>query len=245
MATTATRPSPQKTARIAGILYLVIALVSIVPHFYMPDALIVPGDAAATAQNIMASEPLFRASIGSELVILLSEIVLSVLLYVLFRPVSKSLSLIAAVSRLVMATIHGINLINHFFVLMLLRGDAYRAVFGADQLNALVQLFLDAHNYGFAIGVAFLTLHAAVLGYLIFQSGYFPRVLGGLFVIASLGYLIDSIGILLLPGYETTPAFLALPIVIAELAFPLWLLIKGVNIARWKERALSVSTQAA
>lgn len=235
----ATVNSIQKTARFAGVLYLIITIAAIVAHYYVPSNIIVPGDATATANNIMASETLFRVGgIGSELIILLSEIVLSVVLYELLKPVNKTLSLLAAVSRLAMTTIHGLNLINYFFVLLLLGGAGYSTIFGPDQLHALVMLFLDAHSYGFTIGIAFLTLHVFILGYLIFKSGYFPKILGVLFVAAAFGYLIDSFALLLSTSYETTPVFLALPIAISEIAFPLWLLIKGVNIEQWKKRAL-------
>lgn len=231
--------SIQKTARLAGFLYLIITIAAVVAHFYVPSTIIVPDNARATANNIMTNEMLFRVGgIGSELIILLSEIVLSLVLYVLFRPVNNTLSLLAAVSRLAMTTIHGINLINYFFVLLLLSGAGYLTVFNADQLHSLVMLFLDAHSHGFTIGIAFLTLHVLILGYLIFKSGYFPKILGILFLVAGLGYLIDSFAILLSTTYETTPVFLALPIAIAEIAFPLWLLIKGVNIERWEKRAL-------
>ncbi|MSP14034.1 MAG: DUF4386 domain-containing protein [Chloroflexi bacterium] len=232
--------SVQATARIAAVLYLVIAVLSGVAHGYVPSQLIVPGDAATTASNVMASEALLHmGGVGSELAILLSEIVLSVLLYILLKPVNRTLALLAAVFRLAMTTIHGINLLNYFFALQLLSGAGYLAVFRADQLQALALLFLNAHHYGFEIGIAFLTLHVFILGYLIFKSGYFPRILGILFTIAAVGYLIDSFGMLLLPNYTTTPAFIALPIVIAEIAFPLWLLIKGVNAAQWEKRALA------
>ncbi len=241
MTNRSTETSPLIYARSAGFLYLVIFIAAMVAHFYIPSTFIVPGDAAATATNIRASEPLFRlGGIGSELVILLSEIVLSVILYVLLKPVSKTLSLVAAVSRLAMTTIHGVNLLNYFFALLLLSGADYLTVFAADQLQALVMLFLDAHSYGFTIGIAFFTLHVFVLGYLILRSGYIPRILGVLFLIAAFGYLIDSSAILLLANYET-PDFLALPIIIAEIAFPLWLLIKGVSIEQWEKRALESS----
>ncbi len=113
------------------------------------------------------------------------------------------------------------------------------AVFSPDQLQALALLFLNAHHYGFEIGIAFFTLHVFALAYLIFKSGYFPRILGVLFAIAAVGYLIDSSTMLLLPNYVTTPAFIAIPIVIAEITFPLWLLIKGVNAEQWGKRALT------
>jgi hypothetical protein len=231
--------SIQKTARFAGILYLIITVAATIAHFYVPSNIIVPGDAAATANNIINNETLFRiGGVGSELIVRLSEIVLSVVLYVLLKPVNKTLSLLAAVSRLAMTTIHGLNLINYFFVLLLL-GGGYSTVFGADQLQALVMLFLDAHSYGFTIGIAFLTLHVFILGYLIFKSGYFPKILGVLFVIAAFGYLIDSFALLLSTNYTTTPVYFALPIAVSEIAFPLWLLIKGVNVEGWKKRELA------
>jgi len=111
-----------------------------------------------------------------------------------------------------MTTIHGLNLLNKLFVLLLLSGAGYLTVFEPAQLNALVMLFLDGHTYGFGIGIVFLSLHAILLGYLIYKSGYFPKILGVLFI--------------------------ALPIAIGEIAFPLWLLFKGVNAGQWEKRAL-------
>jgi len=233
--------SPRALTRLAGFLYLVITIAAIVAHVYVPAQLLVPGDAAATANNILAAGLLFRIGIGSEFVVLLSEIVLSILLYVLFKPVSKTLALVAAVFRLAMTTIHAINLLNSFFVLLLLSGADYLATFEVDQLHALVLLFLNAHHYGFTIGIVFLVPHVFVLGYLIFKSGYFPRTLGVLFMVAACGYLFDSTALLFVPSYDTTPAFIALPIAIAEIAFPLWLLIKGVNVEQWNKRALAAA----
>lgn len=230
--------SIQKTARFAGVLYLIITVAATIAHFYVPSNIIVPGDAAATANNIINNETLFRfGAIGGELIVLLSEIILSMVLYVILKPVNKTLSLLAAVSRLAMTTIHGLNLINYFFVLLLL-GGGYSTVFATDQLQALVTLFLDAHSYGFTIGIAFLTIHVFILGYLIFKSGYFPKILGILFIAAGFGYLIDSFALLLSTSYETTPGFIAAVIAISEIAFPVWLLIKGVNLEGWKKRAL-------
>jgi hypothetical protein len=230
--------SIQKVARTAGVLYLLITALSIPVHFVIPQQLIVAGDAAATASKIMTSTGLFRLGIGAELLLLLSEIVLTVLLYVLLKPVSKTLSLVAAVSRLAMTMIHGANLLTSFIVLLLISGASYLTVFAPNQLHALVMVFLDAYKYGFTIGIVFLFLHALILGYLIFKSGYFPKILGVLFVIASLGYLIDSFSHVLIANYKTGPVYLAIPIALAEIAFPLWLLIKGVNVEQWKYRSL-------
>lgn len=227
--------SIQKVARIAGVLYLLITILSIPVHFVIPSQLIVAGDAAATASKIMTSTGLFRLGIVAELFLLLSEIGLTVLLYVLLKPVSKTLSLVAAVSRLAMTMVHSANLLTSFIVLLLLSGASYLTVFAPNQLHALMMVFLDAYNYGFTIGIVFLFLHALILGYLIFKSGYFPKILGVLFMIASLGYLIDSFSHVLIANYKTGPVYLAIPIALAEIAFPLWLLIKGVNMERWKK----------
>lgn len=238
---TTTIAFPQVYARIAGVLYLVITIAAMIAHFYVPSTLIVPGDAAATVANITASEQLFRfGGIGAEMIVLLSEVALTVILYVLLRPVSRALSLFAAVSRLIMTTIHGINLLNYFFILIVLGAPAFLAAFDAGQVQALVSLFLEAHTFGFTIGIAFLTLHVFALGYLIIRSGYFPRVLGVLFLIAGLGYLFDSSALLLVAGYQT-PDLLALPIAAAEIAFPVWLLVKGVNVEVWRQRALETA----
>jgi len=234
--------SIQKTARFAGLLYLVITVAAMIAHFYVPANIIVSGDAAATAHNIMTKETLFRVGgVGSELVVLLSEIILSVVLYVIFKPVNKTLSMLAAVSRLAMTTIHGLNLLNYFFAMLLLSGAGYLAVFEAEQLNALVMVFLEAHSVGFTIGIAFLTLHVFMLGYLIFKSGYFPKVLGILFIAAAIGYLFDSFALLLFSGYETTPGIIALVIAVSEITFPLWLLIKGVNIQGWEKQTADLA----
>lgn len=231
--------SIQRTARIAAVLYLIITVAAIFAHIYLPSNIIVPGDAAATANNIISSETLFRVGgVGGELVVLLSEVILSIVLYVLLKPVNKTLSMLAAVSRLVMTTIHGLNLLNYFFAILLLSGAGYLSAFNTEQLHGLVMLFLEAHSIGFTIGIAFLTLHVFILGYLIFKSGYFPKVLGILFIAAGVGYLIDSFALLLFSGYETTPTVIAIVIAVSEVAFPLWLLIKGVNKEGWEKRSL-------
>jgi hypothetical protein len=238
MTTRTAGASPNVYARVAGILYLIIFIAAIFGPLYVRSVVIVPGDATTTANNIMASGSFFRAGILSYLIIFLSELVLSVILYVLLKPASKTLSLVMTVPRLAMTTIHGINLLNQFFALLLLSGADYLTVFETDQLHALVLLFLDAHEYGWWIGIVFFSLHVFLLGYLVYKSGYFPRILGVLLILASFIYLINALAILLLPSYEETPVFLALLKVIAELAFPLWLLFKGIDVEQWEKRAL-------
>ena len=229
--------SIQKIARAAGILILMMVVIAPFSMLYVPSTLIVPGDAATTASNIVANESLFRLAIVSDAVVFLIEIVLCALLYVLLKPVSKTLALVATFARLAMTVIQVINLLTYFFVLLLLSGAGYLTVLAPDQLPALVLLFLNAHESGVLIwGLAF-GLHLFVSGYLVYKSGYLPRIVGGLLIIAALCYFTQSFGNILFPQYKALFASIGL-LSIVEIAFPLWLLIKGVNVEAWKKRAL-------
>lgn len=235
----------KKTARIAGLLYLILIIAGIFAEGFVRSSLIVPGDATATANNIMASEGLFRMGIAGDLIMIMCDVALGLIFYILLKPVSKSLALLAAFFRLAQAATLGINLLNLFFVLQLLSGAAYLTIFGADQLHALVLLFLNGHSIGYSIGLVFFGIYLFILGYLVFKSGYFPRILGVLLIIASLSYLMDSFTSFLFPSYEAiTSQIMIAPTVIAELSLTLWLLIKGVNI-RQRDNSISLNTTQA
>jgi len=230
--------SIKRTARITGGLYLIIAVASAFAFFVAYEGLIVPGDASATANNITASEGLFRIGFVGDSVTFLVEVVLVVLLYKLLRPVSQTLSLIAASFRLAMTVLQGTNLLNKVTALLLLNGAGYATAFEPDQLHALVSLFLSAYEYGALIWGTFFGLHLLVVGYLLYRSGYFPRILGVLFALASAGYLIDSFGNLVLPQFAEVYTWIVMATIPAELAFAVWLLIKGVNAEKWEKRSL-------
>ena len=227
--------SIQKTARIAGILTLLIVVLAPFSMIYVPTTLVVPGDVALTANNIMASERLFRLGMVSDSIVFLIEIVLTVLLYVLLKPVNKTLSLAAAFSRLAMAVIQGINLLNHFIVLLLLSGADYLTIFTPDQLQALVMLFLNAHESVVLIWGLFFGLHLLIFGYLVYKSGYLPKFLGILLLIVAFCYLIQDFGNMLFPQYKALFTSIG-SLAFLEIAFPLWLLIKGVNVEEWQKR---------
>src|SRR5215204_973550 len=163
MTTRTAETSPLVYARVAGFLILIILVVGPFNLIYVPSTLIVPGDAPATADDIRASESLFRLGIVSQSVVFLTEIVLTVLLYVLLRPVSRTLSLVAAFARLAMAVIQGINLLPYFIALLLLSGAGYFTVFEPDQVDALVLLFLNAHQYGDYIWQVFFGFQVGLL----------------------------------------------------------------------------------
>jgi hypothetical protein len=227
--------SINKIARIAGVLTLLIVVFAPFSMIYVPTTLVVPGDAAVTANNIMASEGLFRLGVASDSIVFLIEIVLTVLLYVLLKPVNKTLSLIAAFSRLAMTVIQGMNLLNHFIVLLLLSGAGYLTIFAPDQLQALVMLFLNAHESVVLIWGLFFGLHLLVFGYLVYKSGYLPKFLGILLLIVAFCYLIQDFGNMLFPQYRALFTSIG-SLAFLEIIFPLWLLIKGVNVEQWQKR---------
>ena len=221
----------KKIARTAGLLYLIIIVCAGFSQGYVRSTLIVPGEAAKTAGNIIASVDLFRLGFVSDLIAFMSDLAVAIIFYILLKPVNNTLSLLAASFRLVShPAIASVNLLNHYAALLLLSGSDYLKVFEADQLYALALLFLNIHKYGYLIAGAFFGLHCLLLGYLLFKSNLFPSIFGIFMVFASLGYLTESFGIFLFPAFETLFAWIvAVPAVIAELSLCLWLLFKGVK----------------
>jgi hypothetical protein len=226
--------SINKTARIAGVLYLTVMPLGILGLLYVPSTLIVPGDAATTAGNIMASEALFRLSIVSALLVQIVNIFVVLALYRLLKPVNKNMALLMAIFILLGAPIAMLSELNKFAVLVLLSGADTLAVFTTDQLQALASLFLELHQHGVNIASIFWGLWLFPMGYLVFKSGYLPKLIGILLMIGCFGYLIDSATSFLLPNFEATVSQFTF---IGELLLPLWLLIKGVNVEEWEKRA--------
>jgi len=227
--------SIQRNARIAGILYLLLIPFSIFGMIYVPSQLLVAGNGAETASNIMASESLFRQSIISALTVQVINIFLVLALYKLLRPVNKTMAVLMVVFSLVAVPIAMLNELNHFAVLLLSTDAVNMAGFNAEQLQALIPLFLDLHEYGLSIAGIFWGLWLFPMGYLIYRSGYLPKFLGVLLMIGCFGYLVDSLAIFLLPGSQVNVATFTFW---GEILFPLWLLIKGVDVEQFEKRAL-------
>ncbi|MBU4511106.1 DUF4386 domain-containing protein [bacterium] len=225
--------SIKKTARIAGLLYLITAITGIFGE-YVRSTLIVYGDAAATASNIMASESLFRIGFISDLTMITCYFLTACVLYMLLKPVNKNIALLFVLFTLGSVSVLFINALNQFAALLLLSGAGYLTIFGADQLNALAMLFLNLHKYGYTISQIFFGLWLLPLGYLIFKSGYFPRILGILVMIACFGHLLEFFQIFLFPGYEVIAYPGLVAAMIGEFSLIFWLLIKGAKIPEMK-----------
>lgn len=228
--------SPLAYARVAGILYLIIIVFGIFAEAFVRSGLIVPDDAAATAGNILASEGLFRVGFLADSIMFLSDVALAVLLYLLLRPVNRTLALVAMFFRLTQTAVLALNLLNYYAAVLLLKGTGYAAAFEPDQLHSLASLFLDLHSHGYDLGLLLFGVHAALLGYLILKSHYLPRVLGALMIAGSATYLVGSYTRFLFPDYVSLVSPIYAVALVAEVSLALWLLMKGVNVQQWERR---------
>lgn len=191
------------------------------------------GDAAATANNVIASESLFRFGIVGNLFTFVANIFLALALYQLLKVVNKNMASLMVILFLVGVPIAMLNELTQLAILQLLGGADYLKAYPTDQLQALAYLLLRLHDQGLLIAHIFFGLWLLPMGYLVFKSGFIPKIVGVLLVIAGVGYVVQSFAAFL--GYNVN---IILFTGLGELVFLLWLLIKGVNVEQWKKRAV-------
>ncbi|MGC1308484.1 MAG: DUF4386 domain-containing protein [Phormidesmis sp.] len=221
--------SLRQIARIAGVLYIIIIIAGMFGGLTR-EGLLVSGDPAATAENVIASESLFRASIMADIIMVLADVAIGVAFFYLLKPVNKGLSLLSAGFRLAQAAALGINLLTLFVVLQFLHGDV--TALGAENAQAQAYVFFNAHGIGYNLALMFFATSILIQGYLVYISGYFPKFLGVLLIVASAGYFIDNTASFLLPNYADYADTFQMIVMIAfpvELIMALWLLIRGIN----------------
>jgi len=199
-------------------------------EFFVRQRLIVPGNATATANNIMANELLFRLGFVSDLIMITSFLLLPLAFYVLLKPVNKNLALLVVIFVLASVPVSFINMLNHFAPLPLLSGADYLTAFEAGQLHAQVMLSLNLFEAGYFIAQIFHGLWLLPLGFLVYKSGYFPRIFGVLLIIACFGFLIGSFTFFLLPSYVVITYPGSMVQIIGEFGFCGWLLAKGAKV---------------
>src|SRR4030066_536273 len=225
--------SPQKTARVAAFVFLIIFFLGMSAELFIRPGLIVPGDAAATVRNIAASEALFRLSLVSDLIRQTLLMLLPLILYKLLKPVNKTIASLMVIFYLVCVPISMLNELNHFAVLLLSSGAGYLTAFKADQLNALVMFFINLRIYGTFIPQV-LSFWVLLLGCLVFKSGFLPRILGILLMLVGLCYMVSAVLFFFFSNFVATiPCFFWF---IGEALLYMWLLIKGVNVKEWEKR---------
>lgn len=223
-------PTSRIYARLTGIFYLVIAVAGGFAILYVPGALNVPGDPAATFANIAAQRSLFHAGLLGDVIILIAEILVSVMLYFMFREVNPTLSLAASFARLMMVAVMASMLFFHVASLALADGTVPLDSFSSAQRYELAGLMRHVHDAGVWIWQLFFTLHLILLGTLVMRSGAYPALLGGALIVGSIGYTLDSVQMFAFPEaalLETAKVGFLVIVSLAEISFALWLLIRG------------------
>jgi Domain of unknown function (DUF4386) len=225
--------SPRLKARITGVLYLLTILAGIFAQGFVSGRLVVDGDAAATATNILTHRGLFELGFTVYLIEMTCQIAITALFYDLLKPAGRSVSLLAAFLGLAGCVIKTFSRLFYIAPLFVLGGERYLSVFGSEQLQAVALLFLKVNDRGAGIALAFFGFYALLIGYLIIKSTFLPRILGVLSVVAGVGWLTFLCPPL---GYHLF-LYVAPFGLLGAAALILWLLVFGVNEQRWKEQA--------
>lgn len=223
--------SNKKLARIAGLLYLVVIATGLFAEVFVRQALTVSGDAMATARNIQLAELQFRYGFVADLVNFVAGLPCVLIIYILFKPFNKNLMRLAMLFVVIQTAIIAVNLLFQMTPLLLLGGKQYLTSFQPNQLATLSLLSLNIQALGYGIGLVFFGFYCLIIGYVIFTSTLVPRLLGILYAISGLGYLINSFTMFLSKNFASPYfVYIAIPIFIGELSFCLWLLIMGVKV---------------
>lgn len=230
--------SPRLKARVAGLLYLVNIAAGAFHYGFVRSAMIAPGDAGATAANIVAHGMLYRLGFAAAIVLLLCNVPLALIFYDLFRVVNRSLAVLVAFFMLVGTAIETANLLNYFAPLILLSDTHYLKAFAPQQLQSMAYVSLELHAIGFDLAVVFFAFYDLVIAYLLFTATFLPRILGVLMAMAGLCYLTKSFATFLSPRFAANLLpYILMPSGVGELSLCLWLLVVGLNASRWKDQA--------
>ena len=237
MTTRFRRESPVLQARIAGACWL-LCIVAGLASFIAAGPLIVANDAATTEANILANESLYRLGFALDLISGASYLGTTVFLYWVLKPVGRSVSLLAAFFGLAGVAIGGVAWVSRLGVLVLLHGDQYLSAFTTNQLQAMALIALKLQLQVFTIGMVFFGVQCISIGFLVARSTFLPRILGILLSIGGTSYVIASFASFLIPSFGAHLISFVLPVaLIGEGSLTVWLLVKGVNIQRWKDQA--------
>lgn len=230
--------SPQVYARIAGFLYLIVIVLGMFAELFVRGQMIVSGDAAATARNILAHEQLYRAGFALSTIYLACNMPLALIFYRLFKNVNGDVSWLVVFFLLLGSAIESASLLNHFAPLIFLGSADYLSAFSPEQLQAQAYMSLRLFAVGFLFSLVIFSFYCLSTGYLIFRSTFLPRILGVLMAIAGVCYLFHSLAYFLAPHFARhLIPYILVPCFIAETSLCLWLIVKGVNVQRWQEQA--------
>ncbi|GAA3930365.1 DUF4386 family protein [Chitinophaga oryziterrae] len=227
----------KKLARIAGLLYLIVIGTGLFAEVFVRQALRVSGDAIATAHNIQTSEMLYRLGFVADLTNFIIGLPCILIFYILFKQVNKHLATLAIFFVIIQTAIIAVNLLNQASPLLFLGGGQYLKSFQPDQLAMLSNHALDLQAEGYAIGLVFFGFYCLIIGYLIIESTFLPRILGVLYGLAGLCYIINSYAMFLSPNFASALfPYIMIPSFVGEFSVSLWLLIMGVKENKSSEK---------
>ena len=233
---------PGRLARLAGAFYLLNIVGGAFAIGVVPALLVVPGDPAATAHNVLAHEPLYRLALVVHVVILVINVPLAAVFYDLFKVVERRLALLVAFFTLVGTAVEAAGLLSQFAPLLLLGGGPYASALPDAQRQALAYLPGDLSSIGYSIDTVFFGSYALCLAYLILSSRFLPRAIGALMGLDCLAYLAFSFANMLAPGFAAhLVPWILLPALLGEGSLCLWLLLGRLDVGRWQQRASSYS----
>ncbi len=221
--------SIKNPGRFAGLLYVLASIVGFFAMGYVPDKLIVHGNAAATANNIAGSETLFRLGIAGGILGQTAFIFVALALYDLLKEVNRRHASLMVMLIVVSIPIALLNELNSFAALVLVRGAEFLSIFDKAQRDALAMLFLNLHGRGFVVAEIFWGLWLFPLALLVYKSRFLPRFLGVWLALAGFAWVILSLTSVLLPQYQDKVYAYSQPAIVGEIAFMLWLLIRGAK----------------
>ncbi|WP_431608659.1 DUF4386 domain-containing protein [Chryseobacterium sp. 'Rf worker isolate 10'] len=221
--------TPNKTARLAGFFYLIVILTGLFSLMYVPSKLIVWENPVLTFQNISSSVQLFRLSIASSIICYIAFTLLPLTLYQLLKDINENYAKLMVILALISIPISIINLQNKFSVLTIIEGTDYLKAFDAKQLQSQIMFLLSTYNKGFLIAQVFWGLWLFPFGYLVYKSGFLPKILGILLMLGCFGYLINVFGRIGIPHFSdySISNYITLPATIGEIGICLWLLLAG------------------
>lgn len=232
-ATTTTMQHPRSMARLAGVFYVIITACALFSYLYVREQVVNVDDMAQTAANFVAHEQLYRVGFFASLLVVICNLPMGFIVCELLKVVNVQLARLALLFIIASATLEAVNLCNYIEPLFTFTLPEIRNAFAPEQIQALARSPIRMWGYAFNVSLTFFGVYCALIGVLVLRSKFFPAILGVLLLTAGATYWVNAARLFL----DLTVPYIPWVTFFGEQAFALWLLIVGLNEAKWRERA--------